>query len=111
EPRHVEDTGAFQEERPLLREEQLEAREVDLARIDLRLREVRVDGERCGQAGGDGLEDVPAELGLASAALFPTRHEGPQVAASALPLAPEPAELSGGGEVGEPYVGTGARPS
>ena len=34
---HVEHAGPFQEERPLLREEQVEPREVDLARIDLQL--------------------------------------------------------------------------
>ena len=43
-----EQTGVLQEERPLLGKSQIEAREVDLLRVDLDLGEVGVVGQRPG---------------------------------------------------------------
>src|SRR5262249_34022939 len=67
--------GALEEERPLLREEELEAREVDLARVHLRLREIGVDGQGRRQAGRDALEDVEAGLELPVSVLAPDGEE------------------------------------
>ena len=45
QPGHVEDAGAFQEERALLREEERKARQVHLPEIGFGLGEVGIDGE------------------------------------------------------------------
>ncbi len=59
EPEH---TRALQEERPLLRKEHREAREVDLPRVDFGFAEIGVERGRQLQAGGDVVERV--ETGL-----------------------------------------------
>jgi hypothetical protein len=60
----TEDPSTLQEERPLLRIQQREAREIDLARIDLGLAEVRVDGAGELQAGRDVVENVEPWLAV-----------------------------------------------
>lgn len=60
----TEDPSTLQEERPLLRIQQRESRKVDLARIDLGLAEVRVDGAGELQAGRDVVENVEAWLAV-----------------------------------------------
>ena len=57
-----EETGVLQEERPLLRKEQVEPVEVDLLVIDLDLCEVRVVGQIKRQARGNAVLEVGAEV-------------------------------------------------
>ena len=57
-----EEAGVLEEERPLLREEQREAIEVDLLIVDLDLREVGVDGRVERQARREAVLDVAADI-------------------------------------------------
>ena len=56
--------GTLDEEGAPLREERLEGRQVDDGRVGLDLTEVRVDGRRERQAGGEGVLHVEAERGV-----------------------------------------------
>ena len=83
--------GVLEEERPLLRKQQREARQVDLARVDLCLAEVRVDGAGQLQAGRDVVEEIEARACRLTvvvrrcAEMQPAaRHERPDVEADAL---------------------------
>ena len=58
----AEEAGVLEEERPLLREEQREAIEVDLLIVDLDLREVGVDGRVERQARREAVFQVAAEI-------------------------------------------------
>src|SRR5439155_9093064 len=110
EPGHIEDTGALQEEGPLLGKEQLEACQVDLPGIDLCLGKVRVDGERGRHARSDALEDVQPGLELAAVVLLATRDEGTDVETAPLLQAGESRELPRGSEVADPGVLPRTRP-
>ena len=59
-PPNAKMPGAFEEELPLLREEQVEAREVDLQVVVFDLREVGAIREVGGEALGEGVLDVDA---------------------------------------------------
>jgi len=86
----AEDSGVFQEERPLLRKQQREARKVDLPGIDLRFAEVRVQRPGQFQAGGEVVEHVEARLAREDivpghARMKPASGgEGPDIQADAL---------------------------
>src|SRR5204863_9782395 len=60
-----EGVGAFEEERPLLGEEQRKACEVRPARVNFGLREVGIDGERCEYIGPEPLRHIEARLRIA----------------------------------------------
>ena len=62
--REVEHAAAFEEELALLRQEQVEARQVDLLLVDLDLREVGVDGEVGGEIRGDAVLHVAADVAV-----------------------------------------------
>ena len=62
--RSVKRPGVLEEERPLLRKAQVEAREIDLLRVDLDLREVGVVGEVQVQARRDAELGVEAEVAI-----------------------------------------------
>ena len=61
---HGELAGVLEEERPLLRKEQVEAVEVDLKIVDLDLREVGVVGCVEGQAGSHAVLEIHTELAV-----------------------------------------------
>src|SRR5690606_12713624 len=65
-----EDVRIAQEELPLLREEQVETREIDLARVDGGAGEIGVERQRGGECGRRLVEDVERGLeeGIARAA-------------------------------------------
>ena len=60
----LEGRGVLEEERPLLREEQVEPRQVDLFLVDFHLREVGVDGDVEREVGTDSPLEVAADLEL-----------------------------------------------
>ena len=107
----LEDPGPLEEEGALLREEEGKTRQVHLAVVRLRLREVGVHGEGGGEVGGHVHEDVAAGLGLSRPIGRSSREVGPDVEAPALSRAGEPLEAPRLGEVRDPDVAPRRRPA
>ena len=113
----VEDAGILQEEGPLLGKEDRETRQVDLARVDLRLAEVRVERGRQLQVGRHVVEQIEPRLSAqtvvaGTGAVIPaSRDERPDVQAEALLQAAEARDLTRLRDLEELRVEAGARPA
>src|SRR5690606_18475352 len=107
----LEDIRLANEEITLLRKEQVEARQVDLATIHLRRGEISVDGQRCIQLGGQLVTHVQLWLvmllGKADRSvnpICPQRHRGHDIESYTLPHAGQPRHGAGNTRVHLPVA-------